>query len=128
MGIVRSGASRERASWSCRRAPRPMVRGALIWDAKLGFGACAAQEFGFVDDRDAERLRLFELRAGVGAHDDGGRLLGDAVRDVATGAFDGLRGPAAGERGEGTGDHVELTAERALRLGCGGLRRLEAPF
>src|SRR2546430_17024610 len=98
MGIVRSRASRERASWSCRRPPRPMVRGALIWDAKLGFGACAAQEFGFVDDRDAERLRLFELRAGVGAHDDGGRLLGDAVRDVATGPFDELRGPGAGEK------------------------------
>src|SRR5947208_651766 len=90
MGTVRSGASRSRLSWSCRRAVRPIVRasvaaaegGARIWDANLGFGACAAQEFRLVDDRDAERLGLLELGPRVGAHDEGGGLLRDAVRDV----------------------------------------------
>src|SRR2546426_11242361 len=89
MGTVRSGASRSRLSWSCRRAVRPIVRasvaaaegGARIWDANLGFGACAAQEFRLVDDRDAERLGLLELGPRVGAHDEGGGLLRDAVRD-----------------------------------------------
>src|SRR5205814_9939647 len=78
MGTVRSGASRSRLSWSCRRAVRPIVRasvaaaegGARIWDANLGFGACAAQEFRLVDDRDAERLGLLELGPRVGAHDE----------------------------------------------------------
>src|SRR3989449_6236460 len=70
MGTVKSGVSRSSVSWSCRSATRPIVRasvaaagveGALIWDANLGFGACAAQEFRLVDDRDAERLGLLEL-------------------------------------------------------------------
>src|SRR5438477_12694056 len=78
IGMAASAASRSRLRWSCCRAPRPMVRpsvaavgwtGALIWDANLGFGAGAAQEFRFVDERDAERLGLVALRAGIGAHD-----------------------------------------------------------
>src|SRR5437660_12738839 len=86
MGMAASAASRSRLRWSCCRAPRPMVRpsvaalgwtGPLIWDANLGFGAGAAQEFRLVDDRDAERFGLFELRAGVGAHDQRRRLFRD---------------------------------------------------
>src|SRR5205085_7094424 len=83
IGMAASAASRRRLRWSCCRAPRPRVRpsvaavgctGPLIWDANLGFRAGAAQEFRFVDDRDAERLGLVELGAGVGSHDQRRRL------------------------------------------------------
>src|SRR5207253_4568622 len=81
IGMAASAASRSRLRWSCCRAPRPMVRpsvaavgSALIWDANLGFGAGAAQEFRLVDERDAERLGLVALRAGIGTHDQRRRL------------------------------------------------------
>src|SRR5207237_178769 len=89
IGMAASAASRSRLRWSWCRAPRPMVRpsvaavgwtGALIWDANLGFGAGAAQEFRFVDERDAERLGLVALRAGIGAP---GHRLGDGRADAA---------------------------------------------
>src|SRR6267143_1424958 len=41
-----------RLAWSWRRAGR------IIWDANLGFGACAAQEFCLVDLLDTEGLRF----------------------------------------------------------------------
>src|SRR5256885_14595871 len=90
MGTVRSGASRSKLSCSCRSAVRPTVRasgaaavdgGALIWDANLGFCPCAAQELRLVDDRDAERLGLLELRPRVRADHEGGGFLRDAVGD-----------------------------------------------
>src|SRR2546426_564272 len=43
------------------------LRVAVIWDANLGLRLRAAQEFGLVDHRDAQRFRLLELRAGIGA-------------------------------------------------------------
>src|SRR6266567_8790975 len=108
IGTAASAASRSKLRCSCCRAPRPMVRpsvaalgwtGALIWDGNLGFGAGAAQEFRLVDEPDAERLGLVELRAGVGAHHQRRRLLRDAVGDVAAGRFDQLGRPGAGEGG-----------------------------
>src|SRR5882724_6181739 len=99
MGTVKSGASRSRLSWSCRRAVRPIVRasvaapgagGTLIWDANLGFGPCAAQEFRLVDDRDAERFGLLELRPRVRADDEGRGFFGDAVGDVPARRLDQL--------------------------------------
>src|SRR5437016_1755363 len=117
IGMAASVASRSRLRWSCCRAPRPMVRpsvtaagctGPLIWDANLGFGAGAAQEFGLVDERDAERLGLVELRAGVGAHDQRRRLLRDAVGHVSAGRLDQLGGPGAGERGRSEEHTSEL--------------------
>src|SRR2546428_151976 len=84
-----SGAWRSRPSRSCRSAPRPMVipsaaalRIAVIWDANLGLRLHAAQEFRLVDHRDAKRLRLRELRAGIRAGHHRGGLLPHAVRDV----------------------------------------------
>src|SRR5438105_6241708 len=131
MGTVRSGASRSRLSWSCRRAVRPIVRasvaaaegGARIWDANLGFGACAAQEFRLVDDRDAERLGLLELGPRVGAHDEGGGLLRDAVRDVAARRLDQLGCFRPGERRQGAGHDIRLSRQRALPLGDGRDRK-----
>src|SRR5207247_2389962 len=96
MPIAWSAVLRRRLWRSCRSASRPMVspsaavsgERALIWDANLGRGAGAAQEFRLVDDRHAERLRLLELGAGVGARDQGGRVLRDAVRHVASRRLD----------------------------------------
>src|SRR5438094_5333345 len=125
MGIAASAASRSRLRWSCCRAPRPIVRpsvaavgwtGALIWDANLGFDAGAAQEFRLVDDRDPERLRLFELRPRVGPDDHRRGLLRHAVGDMPARGLDQLRGPGARERGQRSGDHERLTGERPLRL------------
>src|SRR2546428_13430732 len=91
MGTAKSGVSRSSVSWSCRSAARPIVRasvaaagagGARIWDANLGFGPCAAQEFRLVDDRNAERFGLLELRPRVRTDDDGRGLLGEPVRYV----------------------------------------------
>src|SRR2546430_343488 len=118
-GTVKSGASRDRLSWSCRRPARPIVRasvaalegGALIWDANLGFGPCAAQEFRLVDDRDAERLGLLELRPRVGAHDEGGGLLRDAVRDVPARRLDQLGCFRPGERRQGAGHDIRLSRQ-----------------
>src|SRR2546422_302143 len=124
MGTVRSGASRSRLSWSCCNAARPIVRasvaaavegGALIWDANLGFGPCAAQEFGLVDDRDAERLGLFELRSRVGPDDERGGLLRDAVDDAPAPPLGHLGRLRAGERREGARHYIGLSRERALR-------------
>src|SRR5882762_7588716 len=104
MGTVRSGASRSRLSWSCRSAARPIVRAsvaaavegrALIWDANLGFGTCAAQEFRLVDDRDAERLGLLELRPRGRPDDEGGGLRRKAVGDVPARRLDQLGGTGA---------------------------------
>src|SRR6267142_6895741 len=108
MGTVNSGASRVRLSWSCRRAVRPIVRasvavtvvGALIWDANLGFGPCAAQEFRLVDDRDTERFRLLELRPRVRTDDHGRRLLRHTVGYVPARRLDQLGRLRAGERRE----------------------------
>src|SRR3989440_9169982 len=133
MGTVRSGASRTRLSWSCRRAVRPIVRasvaaaegGARIWDANLGFGACAAQEFRLVDDRDAERLGLLELGPRVGAHDEGGGLLRDAVRDVPARRLDQLGCFRPGERRQGAGHDIRLSRQRALPLGYGRLGEVQ---
>src|SRR2546422_11063837 len=81
-------------------AARPIVRASvaaavagrtLLWDANLGVGPCAAQEFRLVDDRDAERLGLLELGPRVGAHDEGGGLLPDAGRAGPAPPLDPLR-------------------------------------
>src|SRR5438094_6884145 len=125
IGMAASAASRSRLRWSWCRAPRPMVRpsvaavgwtGALIWDANLGFGAGAAQEFRFVDERDAERLGLVALRAGISAHDQRRRLLRDAVGHVAAGRLDQFGRPGAGEGGQRSGHDLRLTGQRALAL------------
>src|SRR2546426_2752308 len=121
MGTVKSGTSRSRLSWSCRRAERPIVRasvavaeeGALIWDANLGFGPCAAQEFRLVDDRDAERFGLLELRPRVRTDDDGGGLPRDTIGHVPASRLHQLRRLRAGERREGAGHYVGLSRERA---------------
>src|SRR6267378_5907532 len=138
MGTVESGASRSRLSWSCRGAVRPIVRasvaaagaagagGALIWDANLGFGPCAAQEFRLVDDRDAERFGLLELRPRVRTDDDGCGLPRDAVGDVPARRLDQLGRPGPGERRQGPRHHVGLSGERALRLGRYRLFHIEA--
>src|SRR5438105_15787732 len=123
MGMAASAASRSKLRWSCCRAPRPMVRpsvaavgwtGALIWDANLGFGAGAAQEFRLVDERDAERLGLVALRAGIGTHDQRRRLLREAVGHVAAGRLDQLGGSGAREGGQGPGHDIRLTGQGAL--------------
>src|SRR3989449_359538 len=132
-GTVKSGASRDRLSWSCRRPARPIVRasvaalegGALIWDANLGFGPCAAQEFRLVDDRDAERLGLLELRPRVRTDDEGGGLLRHAVGHVPARRLDQLGRLRSGERREGARYHVGLSRERALPLGRGRLGEVE---
>src|SRR2546430_912206 len=125
MGTVKSGASRSRLSWSCRRAVRPIVRasvaaagagGALISDANLGFGPCAAQEFRLVDDRDAQRFGFLELRPRVRTDDDGRGLLRDTVGYVPARRLDQLGRLRAGERREGAGHHVGLSCERAPPL------------
>src|SRR2546430_4045381 len=133
MGIAASAASRSRLRWSCCSAPRPIVRpsvaavwSALIWDANLGFDAGAAQEFRLVDDRDPERLRLLELRPGVGTDHHGRGFLGHAVGDVSPRGLDQLRGPGARERGQRSGDYERLTGERPLRLGRRRLFHSEA--
>src|SRR5881392_3172568 len=129
------GASRSRLSWSCRRAARPIVSasvaaamdgGALIWDANLGFGPCAAQEFRLVDDRDAERLGSLELRPRVRTDDEGGGLLRHAVGHVPARRLDQLGRLRSGERREGARHHVGLSREGALRLGRYRLFHLEA--
>src|SRR5439155_194042 len=134
MGTARSGVSRSRLSWSCCSAARPIVRasvaaavgrGALIWDANLGFGPCAAQEFRLVDDRDAERFGLLELRPRVRTDDEGGGFLRYAVGDVPARRLDQLGRLRAGERRQGARDHVGLSRERALRLGRGRLAEVE---
>src|SRR4029077_4402738 len=136
MGTAASAASRSRLRWSCCRAPRPMVRpsvaavgwtGALIWDANLGFGAGAAQEFRLVDERDAERFGLVALGAGVGAHHQRRRLLRDAVGHVAPGRLDQLARPGAGEGGERPRHDVRLAGEGAFGLRRGRLLEVESP-
>src|SRR6058998_2626089 len=126
MGTAKSGVSRSSVSWSCRSAARPIVRasvaaagveGALIWDANLGFGPCAAQEFRLVDDRDAERLGLLELQPRVRTDDEGGGLLRDAVRDVPARRLDQVGCFRPGERRQGAGHDIRLSRQRALPLG-----------
>src|SRR5690349_12186319 len=119
MVAAASGASRSRVTWSCRNAPRPIMRpsaatraGALIWDANLGFGAGAAQEFGLVDDGDAERLRPLELRSGVGTDHQRGGLLGDAIDDVPAGRLDQLDRLGAREGRQRAGHHEYLSRQR----------------
>src|SRR2546427_1827053 len=128
-----SGAWWSRPSRSCRSAPRPMVipsaaalRVAVIWDANLGLRLHAAQEFRLVDDRDAEQLRLLELRAGSGAGHNRGGPLRHAVRDVAARGLDQLGGPGARQGRERPGDDVGLPRERAAPLGRDRLRQVEA--
>src|SRR5256885_9876506 len=91
MGTAASAAARRRLGVSCCSAPRRIVRpsvaavgwtGALIWDANLGFGAGAAQEFRLVDDRDSERLGLLALRPRVRTDPHRRGFLGHAVGDV----------------------------------------------
>src|SRR6266481_7974700 len=134
MGTVKSGVSRISVSWSCRSAARPIVRasvaaagveGALIWDANLGFGPCAAQEFRLVDDRDAERLGLLELRPRVRAYDEGRGFFGDAVGYVPARRLDQLGRLRPGERRQGAGHHVRLSGQRPLPLGGGRLGDVE---
>src|SRR2546423_13098480 len=107
MGIAASAASRSRLRWSCCSAPRPIVRpsvaaagwaGALIWDANLGFGAGAAQEFSLVDDGDPERLGLLELRPRVRTDDYRRGFLGLAVGDVPPRGLHPLPGPGGLQR------------------------------
>src|SRR5690348_14274770 len=101
-----SGALARRLAWSWRRAPRPMARplepveSALIWDANLPLFLRAAQQFRFIDDRHAERLRALQLRSRVRAHHHRGGFPGDAVRHVAARLLDHLRRSRPGERGE----------------------------
>src|SRR6266850_3647549 len=129
-----------RLVWSWRRAPRPMSRpsattgveaalGRAIWDANLGLAGYAAQEFRFIDERHAEGFRLFELRSGVGAHDERGRFLRYAVGDAPPGRLDQLGGPLAGEGGQRPGDDVGLPVERsAARAGHRLLHRQAEVF
>src|SRR2546427_7472898 len=135
MGTAKSGVSRSSVSWSCRSAARPIVRasvaaagveGALIWDANLGFGPCAAQEFRLVDDRDAERLGLLELRPRVRPDDQGRGFLRDAVGYVSPRRLDQLGRLGAGQRRQGAGHHVRLSGQRSLPLGGGRLGEVEA--
>src|SRR2546422_1075038 len=128
-----SGAWRSRPSRSCRSAPRPMVipsaaalRMAVIWDANLGLRLHAAQEFRLVDHRDAKRLRLRELRAGIGAGHHRGGLLRHAVRDVAPRGLDHLGRPGARQGRERSGDHVGPPRERPPSFGRDRLRHVEA--
>src|SRR5882762_7411636 len=100
-----------RLAWSWRRAGR------IIWDANLGFGACAAQEFCLVDLLDTEGLRLLRLRPGVGTDDDRGGLCRHAVGHVPAGSFNQLLGFRAGQRRQCAGDHVGLAAERPATRG-----------
>src|SRR6266567_3451506 len=112
MAMALPGARVSRLWWSWRRTPRPRatasswVAGTVIWDANLLPGPRAAQQFGLVDHRNAERLRLFELRAGVGARHHGGRFLGDGVGDVPARSLDQLARGLAGESRQGAGDDV----------------------
>src|SRR3989442_14081003 len=89
-----SAASRSRLCRSWRSAPRPIVspsgEGACIRDANLGVPARATQEFALVDDADAERARLLELRAGLRPRDQRRGLPREAVGDVPAGALDQL--------------------------------------
>src|SRR5882762_1893945 len=134
MGTVTSGASRISVSWSCRSAARPIVRasvvvagveGAVIWEANLGFGPCAAQELRLVDDRDAERLGLLELRPRVRTDDEGRGFLRDAVGYVSTRRLDQLGRLRAGQRRQGAGHHVGLSGEGTLPLGGGRFGKVE---
>src|SRR5881296_1195859 len=106
MGTAKSGVSRSSVSWSCRSAARPIVRasvaaagveGALIWDANLGFGPCAAQEFRLVDDGDGERFGPLELRPRVRTDHQSRGFLRDAVGHVPARGLDQLGRLRAGE-------------------------------
>src|SRR3989442_11393672 len=125
--------SRLARSW---RSPlRPMARPfpaveALMAFANLLLSARAAQQFGFVDDGDAERPGLLQFGPGVRPHYHRGRLLGNVVGDVAAGRLDELLGLGPGQRGEGAGDDVGLPRQRAAPLagGGGGPGHPEAPL
>src|SRR5207249_1934164 len=67
-----------------------MDGGALIWDANLGFGPCAAQEFRFVDDGDGEGFGPLELRPRVRTDHQGRGFLRDAVGHVPARGLDQL--------------------------------------
>src|SRR2546427_7662078 len=112
MGTAKSGVSRSSVSWSCRSAARPIVRasvaaagveGALIWDANLGFGPCAAQEFRLVDDRDAERLGLLELRPRVRPDDQAVGFLREPAASCPPPAPVHSAALAPGHHGQGPG-------------------------
>src|SRR5947208_7000794 len=118
METAASGASRSRLSWSCRRAARRIVSasvavavggGALIWDANLGFGPGAAQEFRLVDDGDGERLGALELRPRVRTDHQGRGFLRDAVGHVPARGLDQLARLRAGECLAGALNHVVVS-------------------
>src|SRR6266849_3321151 len=89
-----SGACAARLACSWRT-----ILGAVIWEGNLGFAVRAAQEFGFVDLLDPEGLRLLELGPRIGADDQRGRLLRQAVGHVAAGGLDQVAGLLPRERG-----------------------------
>src|SRR5467141_2082989 len=102
-----SGARAARLACSWRT-----ILGAVIWEGNLGFAVRAAQEFGFVDLLDAQRLGLLELRSRVGTDDQGGRLLRQAVRYVPAGGLDQVARLLPRERGQGAGDDEGLVRQR----------------
>src|SRR5204862_4989534 len=63
-------------------SPFPAGMEALMTDANLQLFACAAQQFGLVDDGNAERAGLLQFGPGIRPHHHGRRFLGNVVGDV----------------------------------------------
>src|SRR2546423_14812574 len=101
-----SGACEARLACSWRT-----TLGAVIWEGNLGFAVRAAQEFGFVDLLDAERLCLLELGPRIGADDQRGRLLRQAVRHMPSRALDQIARLLPRERRQRSGADLPLAGE-----------------
>src|SRR5947207_13263752 len=94
-------------------SPFPAGMEALMTDANLQLFACAAQQFGLVDDGNAERARLLQFGPGIRPHHHGRRFLGNVVGDVAARGLDQLLRLGPRQRRAGARDEVGLSRQRA---------------
>src|SRR6266581_4875095 len=89
-------------------SPFPAVVEALMTDANLLLFARAAQQFGLVDDGDAEGAGLLQFGPGVRPHHHRRRFLENVVLNRAPGGLEGLERLVRGERGQGAVEENRL--------------------